>query len=124
MRPPTNLKVLTPDTYEDVMFGMQTALGVRCDFCHNTSDYASDEKRPKATARMMMQMVKDINNNHFNGRERVSCYTCHHGENRPAQAPGTAGPGGRGPGGFSGGRGGFGSGGGGAQSAPPAGPGR
>lgn len=126
MRPPTNLKVLTPDNYEDAMFGMQTALAVRCDFCHNLADYASDEKRAKATARMMMQMVKDINTNNFNGIQRVSCYTCHHGENRPAQAPGSGGQGGgRGAGGFSGGRGPGRGGQGGGQNAPPApGPGR
>ena len=44
MPAPTNLKVLTPDNYLGVMFAMPTALGVRCDFCHNMEDRASDEK--------------------------------------------------------------------------------
>src|SRR6185312_9345176 len=56
---PTNLKVLAPDNYIQVMFGMQTALGVKCDFCHNMEDRASDEKPTKVTARRMMEMVKN-----------------------------------------------------------------
>jgi hypothetical protein len=94
---PTNLKVLTPENYLQVMFGMQTALGVRCDFCHNMEDRASDEKPMKVTARRMMEMVKNINATTFNDEQKVSCYTCHHGEEKPA-AP----PPGRGPGGFGG----------------------
>jgi hypothetical protein len=100
MPPPKNLKVLTPDTYLPAMFGMQTALGQRCDFCH-TEDRASDEKPEKVTARKMMEMVKNINATNFNGEQKVSCYTCHHGEQKPAAPPPppARGGGGRGPGG-------------------------
>ena len=51
MPAPTNLKVLTPDNYIAVMFSIPQALGVRCDFCHNMADRASDEKPTKVTAR-------------------------------------------------------------------------
>jgi len=111
MPAPTNLKVLTPENYIQVMFAMPTALGVRCDFCHNMEDRASDEKPTKVTARKMMQMVKDINANTFNGEQKVACWTCHRGEQKPAAPPAGRGPGGPGgppPGG----------------GAPPAGPGR
>src|SRR5690349_2313792 len=45
------------------------ALGVRCTYCHvgqegqslETYDFASDEKRPKQAARVMMKMVMDAN---------------------------------------------------------------
>jgi hypothetical protein len=96
MPAPTNLKVLTPENYIGVMFGMQTALGVRCDFCHNMEDRASDEKPTKVTARKMMEMVKNINATTFNGEQKVSCYTCHHGEQKPAAPPPGRGPGGPG----------------------------
>ena len=107
---PTNLKVLTPQNYIGVMFGMQAALGQRCDFCHNMDDRASDEKPTKVTARKMMAMVKNINDTTFSGEQKVSCYTCHHGEQKPAAPPPAPARGG-GPGGPPGG-------------APPAGPGR
>jgi hypothetical protein len=99
---PTNLKVLTPQNYVQVMFSIPAALGVRCDFCHNMEDRASDEKPMKVTARRMMVMVKNINDTTVNGEQKVSCYTCHHGEQKPAAPPagrGPGGPGGRGPGG-------------------------
>ena len=59
----------------------------------------------KVTARRMMAMVKNINDTTFNGEQKVTCYTCHHGEQKPAAPPpgrgpgGMGGPGGRGPGG-------------------------
>lgn len=96
MPPPTNLKVLTPENYIGVMFSIPAALGVKCDFCHNMADRASDELPMKVTARKMMVMVKNINDTTFNGEQKVSCYTCHHGEQKPAPPP--AAPG-RGPGG-------------------------
>jgi hypothetical protein len=99
MTPPKNLKVLTPENYQGAMRGMQAALGVRCDFCH-AADRSSDEMPTKVTARMMMVMVNNINANNFNGEQKVSCYTCHHGEQKPALPPPPPPPGaGRGPGG-------------------------
>jgi hypothetical protein len=102
MPAPTNLKVLTPDNYINVMFSIPTALGVRCDFCHNMEDRASDEKPQKVTARKMMEMVKNINATTFNGDQKVTCWTCHRGQQKPEAPPagrGPGGPGGRGPGG-------------------------
>jgi hypothetical protein len=87
MPPATNLKVLTQDNYLGVMFSLQTAMGVRCDFCHNMADRASDEKPMKVVARRMMEMVKNVNATTFNGEQKVSCYTCHHGEQKPALPP-------------------------------------
>ena len=99
MPPAKNLKVLTQDTYMGVMFSIPAGLGVRCDFCHNMEDRASDEKPQKVTARKMMAMVKNINDTQFNGEQKVTCYTCHHGEQKPAAPPAGRGPGGPGPGG-------------------------
>ena len=91
----TNLKVLTQQNFLGVMFGMQQALGQRCEFCH-VQDRASDENPMNVTARRMMVMVKNINDTTFNGEQKVSCYTCHRGEQKPAAPPPMQG---RGPGG-------------------------
>jgi len=84
---PKNLKILKPEQVMPMMRSFTTGLGVKCDFCHVSGDFSSDDKRMKLTARRMIEMVGQINTNNFNGRERVSCYTCHHGENEPKSAP-------------------------------------
>lgn len=66
---------------------MTTALGVGCDFCHNTRDFPSDEKQQKRTARKMMLMMFAINSNSFNGKREVTCYTCHRGSSKPITTP-------------------------------------
>jgi hypothetical protein len=40
-------------------------------------DESADEKMPKATARNMAIMVKEINAPFADGKEHVSCFTCH-----------------------------------------------
>ena len=87
MPEPKNLKILKPDELMPAMRSFTTGLGVRCDFCHAQGDFASDEKRPKLTARRMIEMTRDINQTNFHGRERVTCYACHHGEQEPKSAP-------------------------------------
>ena len=60
-----------------------------CEYCHYESenDFAKDGKPPKETARKMMAMVADINKNSFDGKQVVTCYTCHHGNNKPVSVP-------------------------------------
>lgn len=86
----TNIQVLKDIPEEQLLPSMQfitTALGVECSFCHVTDKghegFASDEKKPKATARQMMKMVGDINSNNFKGQQRVTCATCHAGHANP-----------------------------------------
>ncbi len=97
-----NLKVLpastTPRDLINIMRGFTGALGVRCQFCHvgeegrplQTFDFVSDDKRTKQTARLMMQMVQNINQQTLaNIPQRpspgidVTCLTCHRGVSRP-----------------------------------------
>jgi len=74
------------------------ALGVRCEFCHvgegndlTQFDFASDDKRQKRNARVMLKMMSDINFKYLPdipeprpaGTNIVSCYTCHRGEKKP-----------------------------------------
>jgi photosynthetic reaction center cytochrome c subunit len=81
-----NIKVLngTPaDQLIESMHLIRGALGVDCEFCHEDPDRAADTKKPKETARKMITMMMDINKNNFNGRQEVTCYTCHRGSTDP-----------------------------------------
>ena len=88
MGPPKNLKILQPDQVLPAMQGFRLALGVQCTYCHVRGDFASDENPKKDIARMMLNMVHDINSK-FPGdyKEHVTCYTCHRGAAAPLTAP-------------------------------------
>jgi len=63
------------------------SLGVTCDHCH-TSSFDLDEGNPaKLKAREMMRMVDEINRNHFDANNVVTCNTCHRGTLKPQHAP-------------------------------------
>src|SRR5579872_6744146 len=87
--PPKNLKILTPENYMDNMRAFVPALGLadkgQCNFCHEM-DRSSDAKMEKVMARMMIGMVKDINSKFPDGKEHVTCYTCHRGSTMPLTA--------------------------------------
>ena len=76
--PPKNLKILKPDQVMPMMRSFTVALGKRCDYCHIQGDFASDENPKKVVARSMIEMVQHINTVNFtDGKEHVTCYTCH-----------------------------------------------
>jgi hypothetical protein len=87
--PPKNLKVLTADNVMTYMRTFPAALGVAdkggCNFCHE-ADRASDAKPEKVMARKMIQMVMDDNKMFGDGKEHVTCYTCHRGSTMPLTA--------------------------------------
>jgi hypothetical protein len=87
--PPKNLKVLDAANYMDLMRTLPAALGVAdkggCNFCHEM-DRSADTKPEKVKARMMMQMVMDINKSFGDGKQHVTCYTCHRGSTEPLTA--------------------------------------
>ena len=70
--------------------GFSTALGVGCDYCHNTQDYASNEIPAKNIAREMMTMSGEIREmlskmtEIKNEKAHVNCATCHRGSIVPA----------------------------------------
>jgi hypothetical protein len=81
-----NVQVLQ-DMPEDQWFGTMAffagSLGVTCDHCH-TAEFAVDAGNvAKLKARQMIRMVNDINQNNFDGRAVVTCYTCHRGSLKP-----------------------------------------
>ena len=95
-----NLKVLPKDiSKRDLVAAMRSfagALGVRCTYCHvgetpgslEGVDFATDKLEEKKTARVMMKMVTQINEELLpkTGREslvQVRCVTCHRGIEEP-----------------------------------------
>jgi len=102
----TNLKVLPKDISKQeligTMKGFAIGLGVRCWYCHkgegddfSTFDFASDEKKTKQAARLMLEMVRTINADFVSkvpheetgsghGQHvTVTCMTCHRGQPKP-----------------------------------------
>ena len=85
--PPKNLKVLKPDDLRPSMRKATQGLGVRCNYCHVEGDFASDENPKKAIARHMFEMARDLNAKSPDGKEHITCYTCHRGAIQPLTAP-------------------------------------
>jgi hypothetical protein len=98
--PPQNLQILPKDIPREqliaTMRGFTQALGVACNYCHvqegrgGRNDMASDEKQPKKTARVMLQMTMRINETLQSGIgkpaadvTKVECATCHRGVSIP-----------------------------------------
>ena len=71
--------------------GYRASLGVRCSHCHDTQNFASDDKSEKRVAREMSNMVRDINEKYLKSiqgleseKPVVNCTTCHRGQVKPA----------------------------------------
>ena len=98
----TNLKVLPKNISQRdlliTMRGFALGLGVRCIYCHvgqegqplDSVNFKSDEKRTKRVARVMIDMLNHINDEHLaDVPDRplphvvVRCETCHRGLSRP-----------------------------------------
>lgn len=77
------LKDMPASQFLDTMQYFTAALGVHCDQCHIRGQFDSDEKKDKSTARTMITMVHDLNQNVFQGHQEVQCYTCHRGNEKP-----------------------------------------
>ena len=89
--PHKNLKILKDENIGQVMQGFRAALGVQCTYCHIQGNFASDENPKKDIARHMITMAQEINAKFPDGKEHVTCYTCHRGAVMPltaAPAPG------------------------------------
>ncbi|HMD49342.1 MAG TPA: photosynthetic reaction center cytochrome c subunit family protein [Bryobacteraceae bacterium] len=85
------LKGIPLDEFMGTMGVMTGSLSFDCSECHNgagtdTVDWAADTPR-KIRARKMITMVANINRDNFGGRQVVTCYSCHHGRDRPLTTP-------------------------------------
>ena len=85
------LKGTTVDDFMGTMGVMSAALGFDCSECHLNAgtdkvDWAADTHN-KVVARRMVTMMQTINKENFSGRQMVTCWSCHHGRDRPATTP-------------------------------------
>jgi hypothetical protein len=83
-----NIKVLNDlpaDQLGPMMNVMAASLGMDCKGCHaaNDKDFEKDGNEHKEAARKMIKMVQDINKSAFEGKNEVTCNTCHNGRERP-----------------------------------------
>src|SRR6516165_6138613 len=85
------LKGIPVDDFMETMGIMTAALQFDCSDCHANAgtdrvDWAADTPR-KRTARRMVSMVATINKDNFNGRQMVTCWSCHRNRDRPLTTP-------------------------------------
>ena len=88
-----NIQVLKGIPAEQLIPTMQfisASLGVECEFCHEPKAFDKDDKKPKQTARKMMEMMFAINKDNFEGHREVTCYSCHRGNAHPQAIPAVA----------------------------------
>ena len=89
------LKGIPVNQFMDTMGFFSASLGLNCTYCHVTESLGNWEKFAedvplKRTARRMILMVNAINKDNFQGRRVVTCYSCHHGGQRPKVIPSLA----------------------------------
>src|SRR5262245_56370490 len=66
-----------------IMFSFKASLGVDCTYCHIKDQFEKDDEPAKQVARKMIQLVRDTNTK-LGSMTRVTCFTCHRGQTRPA----------------------------------------
>src|ERR1022692_3945983 len=81
------LKGIPADQLIPAMQFITASLGVECQFCHVEGAFEKDDKKPKQTARKMMEMMFAINRDNFEGHREVTCYSCHRGSTGPIGTP-------------------------------------
>lgn len=91
------LKDLSVPQFETEMRHYVQALGVNCGFCHVPRNFKAEDNPRKATARKMIEMTLLINKQYFPDHKpaegesmlgKVTCHTCHQGNQKPAPTPG------------------------------------
>jgi len=85
------MKGIPVDQFMATMGFFSASLGMSCEDCHMADDrdwsgFAADNAR-KRRARQMIQMMQKINADNFGGRQMVTCYSCHRGQDAPRTVP-------------------------------------
>ncbi|MEO8051157.1 MAG: photosynthetic reaction center cytochrome c subunit family protein [Acidobacteriota bacterium] len=85
------LRGITVDDFMETMGLMTAGLQFDCADCHTNAgtsevDWAADTPR-KIIARRMVLMVAEINKTNFQGRQVVTCWTCHRNRDKPMTTP-------------------------------------
>jgi photosynthetic reaction center cytochrome c subunit len=81
------LKGIPADQLIPAMQFITYSLGVECSYCHVENAFEKDDKKPKETARKMMQMMTAIDRENFDAKQMVTCYSCHRGAPKPIATP-------------------------------------
>ena len=81
------LQGIPVDEFMDTMGMFSAATGLNCTNCHQADNSTSwdsyaVETRLKQSARRMLRMVNALNKDNFGGTPTITCYTCHHGDQR------------------------------------------
>ena len=89
------LKGIPVDEFMDTMGMFAASLGYDCASCHSSQLYNDRAAFAIATpqiqrARQMIVMMQAINKQYFGGQPRMSCFTCHRGQDRPGNIPSLA----------------------------------
>lgn len=89
------LKGIPVDEFMDVMGMFSASLGYDCVSCHSPEFYTDRAAFAVTTpaiqkARQMIVMMNTINRTYFGGEPRMSCFTCHRGQNQPGNVPSLA----------------------------------
>jgi hypothetical protein len=60
-------------------------IGVKCSFCHNEKNYASEENPMKDFGRKKIYLLQWLNDKYRppNASWEYTCYTCHRGKVKP-----------------------------------------
>src|SRR5229473_412921 len=85
-----NIQALKGIPAEQIIPSMQfiaASLGVECEYCHVAHANEKDDKKPRVTARKMINMMMAINKENFGGHREVTCYSCHRGSEDPVGTP-------------------------------------
>ena len=86
-----NIKVMKGVPANQIIQGMhliKAALGVDCTHCHIEMEWDREDVQPmKDKARAMYVMLTEINRANFEGKQVVTCFTCHKGHAIPEDIP-------------------------------------
>jgi photosynthetic reaction center cytochrome c subunit len=88
-----NIQVLKDVPSDQLIPAMQfitSSLGVQCGYCHVENAFDKDDKKTKQIARKMMEMMITIDTENFEGKQTVTCYSCHRGSPAPQAIPAIA----------------------------------
>lgn len=89
------LRGIPVNEFMETMGFFAASLGENCTFCHveeSGGDWAryADDQAQKTTTRKMIVMMNLINQTYFGGKRYVTCFSCHHGDDRPEITPNLA----------------------------------
>jgi photosynthetic reaction center cytochrome c subunit len=99
-----NGPVLAEDVYKDIqtfkgkpattvllaMNAIRGNLGVSCTYCHTQYEWEKNDKPAKEKTRKMFAMLGYIEGKYFDHKNKVTCWTCHHGhpdQPKPIEKP-------------------------------------